>query len=108
MELWRRSQTWLGSGVAVAGVKAGSYCSDSTPSLGTSMCLRCSPKKQKNKNLKHIFHTQYWDKVPFPSTLRIQSTLKFFVTIFCDGYEFQALKEKKKKKLLGIPIVAPW
>ena len=41
---------WLGSGVAVAVVKAGSYSSDSTPSLGTSICCECGPKKTKNKN----------------------------------------------------------
>ena len=35
----------LGSGVAVAG----SYISDRTPSLGTSVCHGCSPKKQKKK-----------------------------------------------------------
>ena len=44
-ELWCRSQVRLGSGVAVAMVKA-----DGTPNLGTSMCHRCSPKKiKKNK-----------------------------------------------------------
>ena len=40
---------WLGSGVAVAVVWAGSYSSDSTPSLGTSICRGCSPKKTKKK-----------------------------------------------------------
>ena len=49
-ELWCRPQMWLGSGVAVAVVKAGSYSSDSTPSLGTSICCECGPKKTKNKN----------------------------------------------------------
>ena len=34
-ELWCRSQTWLGSRVAVA--EAGGYSSDVTPSLGTSI-----------------------------------------------------------------------
>ena len=48
-ELWGRSQTWLGSGVAVAVAQAGGYSSYSTPSLGTSICHRCSPKKQKKK-----------------------------------------------------------
>ena len=52
-ELWCRSQMWLGSGVAVAVVYAGSYNSNSTPSLGTSQpgnfqCLK-SKNKQKNK-----------------------------------------------------------
>ena len=45
-ELWYRSQTWLGPHVAVAVASAGSDSSDLTPSLGTSMCPRCGPKKQ--------------------------------------------------------------
>ena len=49
-ELWCRSQTWLGSRVAVAGVYTSSCSSDSTPSLGTSMCCRCDPKKKRRKN----------------------------------------------------------
>ena len=39
----------LGSCVAVAVAQAGGCSSDSTPSLGTSMCCRCGPKKQTNK-----------------------------------------------------------
>ena len=47
------SQMWLGSCVttAVAMVLANGYSSNWTPSLGTSICLRCSqicPKKTKN------------------------------------------------------------
>ena len=38
-ELWYRLQTWLRSHVAVAVMEAASYSSDSTPSLGTYMCL---------------------------------------------------------------------
>ena len=30
----------------------GSYISDSTPSLGTSICRRCGPKKQKKERKK--------------------------------------------------------
>ena len=44
-ELWCRSQMQLGSSIAVAVAKAGSCCSDSTPSLRMSKCCRCSPKK---------------------------------------------------------------
>ena len=44
-ELWCRSQTWLGSDVAVAVVYACSHSSNWTPSLGTSICCECSPKK---------------------------------------------------------------
>ena len=46
-EVCYRSQTWLGSCAAVA--KSGSYSSDSTPSLGTSICSGCGPKKAKDK-----------------------------------------------------------
>ena len=48
-ELWCRSQTWLGFCVAVAMALVGGYSSDSTPSLGTSIYCRCSPKKIKKK-----------------------------------------------------------
>ena len=50
--LWCRSQTWLGYGIAVALVQAGSNSSDWTPSLGTFMCLRCGPKRTKEKKKK--------------------------------------------------------
>ena len=39
----------LGSLIAVALVYASSYSSDSTPSLGTSICRGCSPRKGKKK-----------------------------------------------------------
>ena len=48
-KLWCRSQRRLGSHVAVAVVEAGSCRSNSTPHLGTSICLVCSPKKPKKK-----------------------------------------------------------
>ena len=38
--------------VAVAVVQAGSYSSDSTPSLGTPICRECSPEKTKDKKKK--------------------------------------------------------
>ena len=50
-ELWYRLQMRLGSHVAVAVVEGGGYSSNSTPSLGTPLCLRRGPKKQnQNKN----------------------------------------------------------
>ena len=45
-ELWFRLQMPLGSGVAVAVAVACSGSSYSTPSLGTSRCHGCSPKKK--------------------------------------------------------------
>ena len=47
-ELWCRSKMWLRSHVAVA--VAGSFSSNLTPSLGTSVCLGCGPKKRKKNN----------------------------------------------------------
>ena len=47
--LWCRSQMRLRSCIAVAVAVAGSCSSDLTPSLGTSICRRCSPKKKKKK-----------------------------------------------------------
>ena len=48
--LWCRSQTRLGSRVALAVVQAGSCSSDATPSLGTSMCRRCGPEKKASED----------------------------------------------------------
>ena len=45
--VWCTLKSWLGSGVAMAQVLAGNYSSDSTPSLGTSICHGCGPKETK-------------------------------------------------------------
>ena len=55
---WAASQTQLGCHVAVA--VAGSYSSDSTPSLGTSMCRRYSPKKDKKEGRKEGRRKYIW------------------------------------------------
>ena len=52
LELWHRAQKRLGSCVAVAVAVAGSYSSDSAPSLGTPMFHGCGPKKKKEKKKK--------------------------------------------------------
>ena len=41
-------QTWLGSGVALAVAYTGSYSSDWTPSLGTSICRGSGPRNSNN------------------------------------------------------------
>ena len=43
----------LGSGVAMAVVQDWSYSSDSTSSLGISICRRCSHQKNNNNNAKN-------------------------------------------------------
>ena len=51
-ELWCLLQILLESHVAVTVAQASSYSLVLTPSLGTSMCQGCSPKKGKKKNKK--------------------------------------------------------
>ena len=51
-ELWCRSQTRLRSCNAVAVAQASSYNSHLIPSLGTSICSTCGPKKEKQTNKK--------------------------------------------------------
>ena len=46
LELWGRLQTQLRSYIAVAVAEAGSSSSNSTPSLGTSICRGFGPKKK--------------------------------------------------------------
>ena len=54
-QLWYRSHTLLGSGIAVAVAEASSYSSDSTPNLGTAICHGGDPKKTKKKRLMHPY-----------------------------------------------------
>ena len=72
-ELSCRSHMQLGSHVAVATAQAGSCRSNSTPSLGASMCHRCGPNNPKKKGHdiykefiyihKHThIHTYIWQK----------------------------------------------
>jgi len=58
-ELWCRLQTRLGSGIAVALAQAGGYSSDSTPSLGTSICCGCGPRKDKKQTNKKNFWKEH-------------------------------------------------
>jgi len=59
----------LRSDVAVAAVQAGGYNSDSTPSLGTSICRRCGPKKTKTTTKNHCGCEIGWDLGPFSAVL---------------------------------------
>ena len=58
-EPWRRSQTQLRSDVAVAVSQASSYSSDLIPRLGTSVCCKCGPKKQKKKKRKKMYFQSF-------------------------------------------------
>ena len=49
-EPWCSSKMWLGSHADVPVVQAGSYSSNSTPSLGTSICRGSGPRNNNNNN----------------------------------------------------------
>ena len=53
-ELWCRSQTWLRSHIAVPVAYAGSYSSNLTPSLATSICHEYNPKKTRKKSWEQV------------------------------------------------------
>ena len=59
LELWCRSQTWFGSQMAVAVVQVISFSSNSTLSVGNSMCRRYSPKKNSFYNDIRIRNIDY-------------------------------------------------
>ena len=62
-ELRCRSQTQLGSSVAVAMVWTGSCSSDSTPALGTSICCECSPEKTEKIPISFSNVVIFWVEV---------------------------------------------
>ena len=65
-ELQHRSQIWLRSHVAVEAAQAGSCRSNSTPSGGTSICPRCSPKKKRKKKPKNkTLKNRYSEKLQY-------------------------------------------
>ena len=64
-KLWYKSQMWLRSQVAVAVAYAGSCSSDSTPSLRTSICCRCTLKKKKSSLKRLNTDLPYDPAIPF-------------------------------------------
>ena len=64
---WVSMRMWLWSLASLSGLRILSYyscSSNSTPSLGTTICCRCGPKKQKKKKASNCFtftyFCQYW------------------------------------------------
>ena len=69
-ELPCRSQLQLGSGIAVAVAYASSCSTYSAPSLGTSICCGCGPKKDKtNKQTRWIVHFKWKNCVVYELSL---------------------------------------
>ena len=87
-ELWCRLQMQLGSGIAVAVVQASSYSSELSPSLGTSMCCRCSPIKTKKKKTFWKRHLQAQMVLPANSAKHLRNNIK----------STQALLENRREK----------
>ena len=68
LELWCRSQMQLGPRIAVAVAVAGSCSSNSVFSLGTSVCRRDSPEKNKNqKTTKPVWALAAFESHPVGS-----------------------------------------
>ena len=105
-ELWRRLQMQLRSGIAVAG----SYSSDLTSSLGTSICHGCCPKKERKKkkkessplSLRSSEHSIQWRKMHSRSDHRHRE-----LRTPCKGVLFQLVWQQQStlriryKKTLG-------
>ena len=105
-KLWCRSQIWLGSGVAVAvavAVAAASSCSsDSTPSLGTSMCCRIGPikaKQNKTKQNKTPKNPKNQNKTKKEVTDCIQNWLQDTCTMLCPYFQYRRLWLRWRKPL---------
>ena len=83
-ELWYRSQMWLGSGVSVAVVQAGS-CISLTPSLGNSICHTCS-LKNFFFSIKYVVCRYF---LPFHRTLCALLVVSFTEQEVTDALEIQ-------------------
>ena len=69
-----RSQTRLGSGVAVAVAWASGYSSNWTPSLGTSICHGCSSKKIPPQQRSRTFRSYLWGATRLVVSVQHQDT----------------------------------
>ena len=70
---------WLRSRIAVEVAFADSFISDSTPSLGTSMCCECGSKKREKKL----------------STVSAGMSSLIFLTLFIYAFSFSLLSLSK-------------
>ena len=80
-KLWCTSLMQLRFGVAAAVVQAGSCSSDSTPSLRTSICCGCSPKKWKEKKRKREKGNDYKSSNRTHNIMTVLLTICFMLYI---------------------------
>ena len=52
-------QLWLGSELPCLWCRPAAYSSDLIPSLGTSICCECGPKKRKKKDISKFVRKVY-------------------------------------------------
>ena len=83
LKLWSRLQIWLRSGISVAMAVVRTCCSDSTPSLGTSICHGCSSKKTKTNKQTNKTHYLF-----IPTQISSLFFFFFFVFFFCFVFFF--------------------
>ena len=99
-ELWCGSQTRLGSRVAEALAQASNYSSDSTPSLGTSICRKSGPrnskKTKKKKKKKKNFNENQIKKG------------KTGVPLWCNGLKFQCCHQRLRSDPWLSNFQMPW
>ena len=89
-KLWYRLQTRLRSHFAVAVMQVSSCSSSLTPSLGSSTCCTCVPKKQTNKQINKKWPVKIKNR-----------KITIYHQVTC---QFQYLSFKRES--LGVPIVA--
>ena len=93
-ELQCRSQTQIRSCIAVAVVQADSCSSDSAPSMVTSVCHRCIPKKQKEKVRKwRVTGRKAYSREGSPGTKE-----KSKENVFDQRHEVRCSPKKTKKE----------
>ena len=114
-KLWCTSQTQLGTYMAVA--QANSCRSDSTPSLGTSIFHRCSPKKKiisfKYRPLaRSLRDSSYMNVVESNNTYSVLILLrKFIMANACNiTWEISPLKRRSCIifALLSVDVLRNW
>ena len=104
-ELWCRLQMQLRSCIAVAVV--GSCGSDCIPSLGTSVCRECGPKKQKKKKKESDLRLGWWGGVslaPGPAWWVKGSGVAAAAQIQCLAWELPYTEGTAIKKYIYIKI----
>ena len=107
-ELWYRLQMWLGSCIDVAVVY-----SDVTPSLETSICPRCSPKKTKQKQKqtnKQKAIGQPWGQEPGPLSGDTHNDVGMLYTYEKSYVPYASFRNRyfKTEQLGVLPCPSPW